>query len=170
MYNALNIANYFLSLDDKKEYFNKNLVDLNGKKFYEGNARLNKIMHLAQNIYLAINDDKLISDDFYAYRNGAVVLPVQEGYVRLIDGKMNIPEISLPDEIKAFLHKIFLIFADAPIEELIDIDHEDPEWKRKHSDARTCKSEQKMDALAYVSDYKSRYKDIITLMNKMEIE
>ena len=67
-----------------------------------------------------------------------------------------------------FLRKVFDIFADAPIEELIEIDHEDPEWLDKHQFYR--KTDQKMNVMAHTKDYKIRYKDIITILEKMEIE
>ena len=51
---ARDLANYFLSLDPDRQYFNQNLIVRNGSTFYEGNARLNKYMHLAQNIYIAM--------------------------------------------------------------------------------------------------------------------
>lgn len=158
-------ASYFLTLDKEKKYFNTDaLVSRDGRTFYEGNARLNKMMHLAQNIYIAMTGTRLIDTDFYAYDNGAVDPDIQENYARLVVSKRNNTS-SIPDDIKIYLRKIFVVFKDAPIDELIDIDHEDPEWLRKHNGYR--KSEQKMDSLAFANDYKKRYKDMIKVMNRM---
>ena len=164
MVKAKSVAKYFLSLDPERIYFNKNLIEREGNKFYEGNARLNKLMHLSQNIFIAMKEMILIDDDFYAYNNGAVIPSIQENYAKLLNEQNHSNDLS--DETKIFLKKIFDIFVEAPIEELIEIDHEDPEWLDKHKNY--YKNEQKMDALAHIEDYKTRYKDIITLLNRME--
>lgn len=161
------VAKFFLSLDKQRKYFNKNLITKNNRNFYEGNARLNKLMHLAQNIYYAMTEELLINADFYAYDNGAVIPEIQENYGRLIAAK-NEDDFDFSDEEKLFLTKIFVVFKDAPLNELIEIDHEDPEWRKKHS--AYSKLEQKMDIIPNLDDYKKRYKDIIIIMNKMEVE
>lgn len=61
MLNPFDVAKFFLSIDQEKKLFNQNLVERNGRKFYEGNAKLNKFMHLAQNLYVA-KTDKLLMD------------------------------------------------------------------------------------------------------------
>ena len=44
MYQADIIAKYFLSKDPTRTLFNNNVVERNNRKFYEGNARLNKYL------------------------------------------------------------------------------------------------------------------------------
>ena len=83
MLKAIQVAKYFLSLDTNHTMFNKDLIERNGRTFHEGNARLNKYLHLSQNIYLAKTGVPLIEDDFYAYDNGAVIPDVQERYAVL---------------------------------------------------------------------------------------
>ncbi len=164
-------AKYLLSLDPERKYFNVNFLKREGHSFYEGNARLNKILHLAQNIYIAMNDVPIIDASFFAYDNGAVITEVQENYQRLRAKKYNASDINIPDTAKTFLKKVFLIFADAPIDELIAIDHEDPEWINKNQKGRKLsKKEQQMDVLHFADDYKNRYKDIIKIMSNMENE
>ncbi len=165
MLNDEKVALFLLSLDKERIYFNKNVIEKNQRRFYEGNARLNKIMHLAQNIYCAIHDTLLIDTTFYAYDNGAVIPNIQENYGRLLASSKQV-NYGLSMEEEKFLTKIFLIFKDAPLEELIEIDHEDPEWQKKHSGF--SKPEQRMDTLANVEDYRKRYKDIVSLLNKMD--
>ena len=53
MYQADIIAKYFLSKDPTRILFNNNVVEKNNRKFYEGNARLNKYLFLSQVFYLA---------------------------------------------------------------------------------------------------------------------
>ena len=57
--NEYDIVNYFFSLDPNKELFNQKLIVRNGSNFYEGNARLNKYLHIMQMMYIALYDEKL---------------------------------------------------------------------------------------------------------------
>ena len=127
---------------------------MNGSEFYEGNARLNKMLHLAQNIYIGEHREKLIDADFYAYNNGGVIPEVQENYAMLL-GTRESASFSVPQNVQDYLHKIFLMLKDAPITELIAIDHEDPAWQEKHM--AYYKRDQKMDSLKFADDYADRY-------------
>ena len=155
MIDAVNAARYLISLDPDFQYFNKKVITLNGRTFYEGNARLNKMLHLAQNTYIGRNFKKIIDTDFYAYDNGAVVLDVQENYAFLLGTAQKVPPTTIPQEVAVFLKKIFNMLKDAPIEELIEIDHEDPAWREKH--CSPYKSDLKMDSMKFLEDYKDRY-------------
>ena len=64
MITAKNVAEYFLSKDPDRRLFNKNVVVYNDRKFYEGNARLNKYLFLSQVVHLAKYDCKLFEDNF----------------------------------------------------------------------------------------------------------
>ena len=77
MLRDIEVARFFLAKDPDRRLFNKKLVRRNGRDFYEGNARLNKYLHIAQNLYIAKEGEKLFSDDLYAYDNGAVAPNVQ---------------------------------------------------------------------------------------------
>ncbi len=155
MVNARDAARYIISLDEKKEYFTKKLIKLNNREFYEGNARLNKILHMAQNIYIGRTGNRLIDADFYAYDNGGVIPDIQENYAFLI-GTNDTAPFSVDEPTQQFLHKVFVMLKDAPIDELIDIDHEDPAWEEKHL-YHIRKEDQRMDSLAFSDDYKDRY-------------
>ena len=78
MMKNIDVARYFLNQDKSGEIFNKELRKQNGRMIYEGNARLNKYMHLAQNIYIAKYGIPLMDSVFYAYDNGAVDPEVQK--------------------------------------------------------------------------------------------
>ena len=157
MFSAVQIAEYFLSKDPDRKIFNKNLITKNNRKFYEGNARINKYLHLTQNIYIAKTGKKLFEDDLYAYDNGAVASDVQENYSILVERN----SIStLPDDIKKYLDKIFVVLKNAELDE-------HAEWQSKHS--YYSKEEQKMDSLSRADEYKNQYKDIIKVMDRMTI-
>ena len=44
---AIDVARYFLNLDIDGKVFTDKFVSKNGKTFREGNARLNKYLHIA---------------------------------------------------------------------------------------------------------------------------
>ncbi|MBR1476830.1 MAG: DUF4065 domain-containing protein [Lachnospiraceae bacterium] len=167
MVDARDAARYIISLDVNKEYFTKRLVKLNGREFYEGNARLNKILHMAQNIYIGREGKKLINADFYAYDNGGVIPDIQENYAFLIATNAN-TEFRVDETDQIFFHKVFVMLKDAPIEELIEIDHEDPAWEEKHM-FHNRKKDQIMNSLAYADDYRDRYEAANFYIDRMII-
>lgn len=164
MVRAIDVAEYFLSKDPERKLFTKKLQTKNRRKFYEGNARLNKYLHLAQNVFIAKNGEKLFGDDLYAYDNGAVATSVQESY-SVLWSRSNTPAFT--PEIAEFLDKLYLILENAPLDELIDISHEDPEWADKHRGySKEC---QRMDSLSRSSEYKEQYADVIEMMERMSV-
>ena len=162
---GLDAAKYLLSKDTNGELFNKRLTSKNGRNFYEGNARLNKYLHLAQNIYIAKTGEQLLDSIFYAYDNGAVIPEVQENYVVLLNQKNQ--TIELPPEIKNFLDRIFIAFQNASLDELIELSHEDAEWIDKHS--YYSKENQKMNSIERADEYRKQYADIVKVMDRMKI-
>ena len=104
MLKAVNVARYFLYLDNNREKFSDVLVSMNGKTFYKGSARLNKYLHIAQNLYIAKTGTKLFSEDLYAFDNGAVVPSVRERFISLYRTVKDKPDI--PQEYVAFLNKV----------------------------------------------------------------
>ena len=162
MLNVIQVAKYFLSKDEDGELFNKKLVTMNGRTFYEGNAKLNKFLHMAQNVYIAKTGEKLFAEDLYAYDNGAVAPEVQEKYAILLTKAVK-PE--LPEDIVDFLDKLYVMLKDAPLDELIEISHEDPEWVKKHTGY--SKREQRMDSLMYAEEYRVQYSDVLRLIERM---
>ena len=164
MAHAKDVAAFFLRMDEGGKLFNTNVIDRNGRTFYEGNARLNKYLHLAQNIYYAKTSTPLFDDPIYAYDNGGIVPEIQENY-RVLLSRKNTLAVSLSEDVKVFLTKLFRILQNAPIDKLIDLSHEDPEWLSKHAFFR--KVDQKMDTISRLSEYKEQYADIIYLMDRM---
>lgn len=165
MVSARDVALYFLQSDrDGSLFSDAELMSKNGRNFYAGNARLNKYLHLAQNIYYAKTSELLFNEPIYAYDNGGVVPDVQENYKYLLAKKEDIP-IDLPEEVKEFLSKLNKVLHNASIDKLIELSHEDPEWKRKNHYFQ--KEDQKMDTAACLKEYQNRYADIVQLMDRM---
>lgn len=163
MLRGIDVARYFLSLDNEHKLFNRDLRHQNGRTFYEGNARLNKYLHLTQNIYIAKYGKPMMDSVFYAYDNGAVDPKVQESYSVLLNSRDTVPEIS--NEEAKYLRKIFKAFYHASLDELIELSHEDPEWIDKHGYYK--KEDQKMDSLAHKEEYMKQYADIIKVLERM---
>lgn len=160
MYTAVQIAKYFLSKDQNRKLFNKTLTHRNNRDFYEGNARLNKYLHLTQNIYIAKTGKKLFSDDLYAYDNGAVAPTVLENYSIMLDRPFT---ITIDEETRIFLDKIFKMLENASLDELIEISHEDSEWQKKNEYYN--KEDQKMDSLSHIEEYREQYRDVLKVMD-----
>lgn len=155
MLDATTVAKYFISKDKERKLFNRNVVEYNSRTFYEGNARLNKYLFLAQVVFLAKNNKRLFSDDFSAYTNGPVIQEVVNSYGRLI---IKDESIVLEEDIKYFLDQIYMSLENATYEELIEITHEDPEWIKLSKDtyhAPIMNLEENIDV------YKKRYKGLI---------
>lgn len=163
MMKGIDVARYFLGLDKYGEIFNKVLRTQNGRTFYEGNARLNKYMHLAQNIYIAKYGIPLMDSIFYAYDNGAVDPVVQENYSVLLE-RRNQP-VTPPKREQEFLDSIFKAFYNAPLDELIELSHEDSEWIDKQGHYQ--KEEQRMDSMARKEEYERQYADMIKVLGRM---
>ena len=159
MLNAKEVAQYFLSKDPQRKIFNKNIIEYNKRKSYEGNIRLNKYLFLAQVVYLAKYNKRLFEDDFLAYDNGPVVKDIVENY-GIINNKNN--EVDILPNIKDFLDKIYLSLENATYEELIEITHEDPEWIRLSKDTYNAPV---MKIEDNIEEYKKRYKGLIEALN-----
>ena len=149
------IAKYYLSKDPDRVLFNNNVVIKNDRKFYEGNARLNKYLFLTQVVYLAKYRTKLIIDDFVAYDNGPVIKTIVNNYPIIFSRK---EVVEIPESIKVFLDKIYYALQTATYEELIDITHEDPEWIRLSKNTFNAPI---MNLEQNIEEYKNRYKGLI---------
>lgn len=163
---GIEAARYILSLDKDHTLFNKDVRTQNGRTFYEGNARLNKYLHLAQNIHIAKFGKPLVDSVFYAYDNGAVDLNVQTNYAVLLE-RRNQP-VHIGENEKQFLDGIYRAFRNASLDELIELSHEDSEWIDKHDHYR--KEEQRMDSMSRKEEYAEQYADMIKVLERMEHE
>lgn len=156
-----NIAKYILYLDKNNEIFINNLINLNGRDCYEGNVRLNKYLHIMQMVYFAMTDKKLFNEEMYAFDNGVVVNSVMNNYLSLKSTKnsYNISDIN----VKNYIDKMFNILKYAPLKDLIEISHQDEEWKKKHNFYQ--KKEQLIDVDSQKENYKIMCADFIDILN-----
>lgn len=152
------IAKYYLSKDSDRVLFNNNVVVKNNRKFYEGNARLNKYLFLSQVVYLAKYERKLISDNFVAYDNGPVIKDIITEYPIISSRRET---VTIPDDVKVFLDKIYESLKNASYEELIEITHEDPEWIKLSKDTFNAPI---MNLEKNIEEYKQRYKGLIAAL------
>lgn len=156
-----NIAKYILSLDKNNDIFINKLITLHGRDCYEGNVRLNKYLHIMQMVYLAMTDKKLFDEDMYAFDNGVIINEVMSNYAYLKAKKesYNISDVN----VKAYIEKMFNILKYAPLEDLIEISHQDEEWKKKHNFYQ--KKDQLMDVDSQKKNYKIMCADFIDMLN-----
>lgn len=156
-----NIAKYILSLDKNNDIFINKLIHLHGRDCYEGNVRLNKYLHIMQMVYFAMTDNKLFNEDMYAFDNGVVVNTVMNNYAYL---KSNRDSYTISDEnVKSYIEKMFNILKYAPLQDLIEISHQDEEWKKKHSFYK--KNDQLIDVDSQKENYKIMCADFIDMLN-----
>lgn len=160
MFTAIQIAEFFLLKDKIGNASEK----INDRNFCEGDARLNVYLHLAQNIYIAKTGEKLFVDDLYAYSIGAVALNVHRNYPILDKRRFKMVDVDLPEEIELFLAKILRVFQIVKLDELIEFSREDPEWLDKRG-----VDDQRMDSLARVEEYREQYKDILKVMDGIDL-
>lgn len=165
MLKAIDVACFFINMDKDQKLFTKNLVEKNGRKFWDGNARLNKFLHLAQNLYIAKNSEPLFDDTFFAYDNGAVIPNIQENYSVLLERCKKYVDSDITGDKEEFLKRFFIVFKNATLDELIALSHEDEAWSEKASFYK--KEDQKMDSISKVDEYKKQYSDVIKVMYRM---
>jgi uncharacterized phage-associated protein len=167
MLTAKSVAGYFLQKDVKRVIFTTDdLVERNGSRFYAGNARLNKYLHLAQNIYIAKTGTPLIAADFYAYNNGAVVAEIQENYASIVKQRDSLnPDI--PAAERDFLDRFWEAFRNATLDELIELSHEDAEWAEKNKN--TGRQNQRMEQIKRANEYREQYRAMVTILDRLTV-
>ncbi len=156
------IAKYILSLDTTNEVFLNNLIVLNNRKCYEGNVRLNKYLHIMQMTYMAMYEEKLFDEVMYAFDNGVVVETIMDNYMLLKRTKDSYEVES--GSIKDFVTKLYNVLENAPLNDLIEISHQDSEWKKKHG--YFSKDKQIINVDKQLNEYKNLCGDFIYLLNK----
>ena len=137
-------------------------MEKNNRKFYEGNARLNKYLFLSQVLYLARFDEKLILDDFVAYENGPVIENIMTQYPLMVSRNET---VVLPKNIQEYLNKVYDALKNATYEELIEISYEDPEWIKLHNNTFYAPI---MNLEENLEEYKHRYKGLIEALKLIE--
>lgn len=156
---ARDVAKYFLSKDEEKKLFNKNLIECNGRSCYEGNIRLNKYLYFAQTVYLARYGKLLFDEPIQAYDNGPIVKDVMTKYAVMKASKNK--NINLDKDVTTFLDKIYDALKDATYQELVDITYEDTAWKDLSDKTYNAPV---IDIMKYQKKYEKQYKGLIKIM------
>ena len=155
MISAEMVAKYFLQKDPQRLLFNKKLVEKNNRSSYEGNVKLNKFLFLSQVVFMAKYGRKLFNDNFVAYDNGPVIKSIIHDY-QILTSKND--TIELPELEKNFLDKMYESLKDVSCDELVEITHEDPEWRKLSNETYSAPV---MDIDKYFDLYRDRYKGFI---------
>ena len=113
---------------------------------------------MSQVVYLAKYERKLISDNFVAYDNGPVIKDIITEYPIISSRRET---VTIPDDVKVFLDKIYESLKNASYEELIEITHEDPEWIKLSKDTFNAPI---MNLEKNIEEYKQRYKGLIAAL------
>lgn len=160
MPNAIDIANYFINLDTEMTVFDRALVEIDDMVYYAGNLRINKYLHMAQNIFVSLTGGRLFEDDMVARETGAISLAVQDRYVLLLHEKA-VPELA--PEICSFLNWLYQLLRDVSLDDLIELSRQDPEWVAKIR--VKSKKKRQMDPMAHADEYKWQYFRILQTLS-----
>lgn len=123
IYNALDIANYFLFKAAKEEELLSNL-------------KLQKLIYYAQGIHLAYGGTPIFKDIIKAWTYGPVVPGLYKAYKKY--GAERIPADesfnpkSIDKDMREFLDEIYKAFGQFSATRLIDFTHIDQCWKDAH--------------------------------------
>lgn len=156
---AISIAKYFLAKDPERRIFVKASMTQDCRAYGEGATRMNEYLHLAQNIYIAKEGERLFAEDLCAHEDSVVVPVVHRNYAVLV-ARSDVPE--LPASVRTFLDQIYDILKDATLDELLELSHEDDEWVEKHG--ISYKAGRRMDPMSRQDTYRQQYSDILAIM------
>ena len=121
MYDAHQIANYFLAQCDRDE----------GEII--SNLKLQKLLYYAQGFNLALNDERLFREDVEAWTHGPVVPRVYHAFKRFGNEALPSPEgfdmASLDEGSRDLLDEIFQVYGQYSAWKLANMTHIEPPWK-----------------------------------------
>ena len=166
MVNAVDIAMYFIKKDADAEIFTSETIKRGKNILAVGNAKINKFLHISQNMWIARTGKLLFPQCLYAFDNGAVVEEVRLNYNILVKNSSQ-RNIEIPSDVAIFLDKIYIMLRNATIDELIDLSHQDNEWLSKNK--YSAKHEQAMDSLSRKDEYKEQYADALVILDRIKI-
>lgn len=160
---VLDVSQYFLSLDPKREYFtSKRMSSKEGWGInppIEGNFRLNKLLHIFQILYYVKYGEFLFPEDMMAYRNGAVVEIVSKSFLNELYLLENYPRIkNLDSQRKDFLKAKIEHFKEYSNHELQDLSHEDPSWQLAREKGNNITMSKNSSILSY---WKTFYRHVL---------
>jgi len=127
---AREIAEFFLTLDPKREYFAKDkMIKVEGNSVPTvGNLRLNKLLQITQMLYAAKYEQYLFSEKFLAFEHGGIIYDIYHSFHFLVDPYRQVVIKNLDSRLKLFLTRIFNYFKSYTNGQLEKFVHEDPAW------------------------------------------
>ena len=121
MYDAQQIAHYFLALCDRDE----------GEII--SNLKLQKLLYYAQGFNLALNNARLFRDDVEAWAHGPVVPRVYHAYKNFGTDALPCPENfdtnSLDADTRDLVDEVFQVYGQYSAWKLANMTHIEPPWK-----------------------------------------
>jgi uncharacterized phage-associated protein len=168
MTDAKDIAKYFLKRDAANEIFTSESILRRGVSFTAGSARVNKYLHIAQNMWIAKTGKLLFSQPLLAFDNGAVVDDVRMNYNSCVKNALFF-DATFPVEVCDFLDRIYTMLKNATIDELINLSHQDGEWFAKNKSGQRTKKEQEMDSISMKDKYKEQYADALVILERIAV-
>jgi uncharacterized phage-associated protein len=162
MTDAKDVAIYFLNKDTSNELFTSERMKRGAASFAVGNARLNKYLHIAQNMWIAKTGQLLFFQPLLAFDNGAVVDEIRMNFSAIAKSAQR-ETSQLSDDVKCFLDKLCVMLREATIDDLIELSHQDSEWRAKSK--YEAKKDQVMDSLAKKDEYKTQYSDALVILD-----
>ncbi|CAJ0761341.1 15543_t:CDS:1 [Entrophospora sp. SA101] len=125
---VLEISEFFLSLDPKREYFVKDkMIKVEGNSVPTvGNLRLNKLLQITQMLYAAKEGRYLFPEKFLAFEHGGIIYDIYHQFHFLVVPHRSTSTKNLNSNLKTFLTKIFGYFKTYTNQQLEDFVHEDP--------------------------------------------
>jgi uncharacterized phage-associated protein len=122
---ALEVAKYFLTLQDEEE----------GDTI--SNLKLQKLLYYAQGYHLALFDEPLFPEKIEHWTHGPVVPVVYHEYKVYGNGALPPPEDfdaeSIDDRTRDFLDEIYRLFGQYSAWKLSKMTHDEPPWKEATS-------------------------------------
>lgn len=128
MYRAIDVAYFFLNLNEMK----RNMFDEDTDLI--SNLKLQKLLYYAQSAYLAIKNEKLFSEEIYAWKHGPVVQEIYDCFKRYhskgIDKLNDWPheEIRCKETIN-ILENVYNVFGAYSAWGLRNLTHTERPWK-----------------------------------------
>ncbi len=121
MYDAQQIANYFLALCDEDE----------GEII--SNLKLQKLLYYAQGFNLAITGERLFKENVEAWTHGPVVPPVYHSYkhcgTNALPKPDNFDSESLDKSARELIDEVFQVYGQYSAWKLANMTHIEPPWK-----------------------------------------
>lgn len=99
------------------------------------NLKLQKLLYFLQGNYYRYTGERLISEDFYAWKLGPVVPKTYVAYSIYSSGKLpkEVDKNTLSNGAKNRISKILSEYASIPTWDLVNLSHQEDPWKYTHA-------------------------------------